>query len=66
MLTVKEVADRIGRSTSTTRRLIDAGKIRAVNVGAGARYVSWSIPEEALVEFLRQGESDTINRIRTR
>lgn len=65
MLSVKEVADRIGRSSTTVRTLIKKEKLLATNVGTG-RYKSWSVPEEALIEFMKAGESTAILRMKTR
>lgn len=66
MLSVKEVADRIGRSSTTVRNLIEKGKLRAINVGTGRGYRSWSVPEEALLDFMKAGESSAILQMQTR
>jgi excisionase family DNA binding protein len=52
ILYISEVADKLRVSERHVRNLIDSGKIRAVNVGAGDR-TFLRIPVEAYEEYLR-------------
>jgi excisionase family DNA binding protein len=55
LLTVKEVAERLGTSVRFPRRLIAERRIRFVKLGGHVR-----IPESALAEFIRAGTVEPI------
>lgn len=52
MLTIQQCADRLTCHHARIRRLIGAGKLRAVRVGA-----SWRIEPEALDEFIARNST---------
>ncbi len=56
MLTVRQVADRIGVSTVTASRMLKRGDIRAVRINDRGHF---RISETALAEFIAQRESAT-------
>lgn len=66
MLTVKEVSARLGVTEPHVRKLCELGRLRAVDVGLGQLYHSWRIPEAALVELEKHGETVTTARLQTR
>lgn len=51
LLTVSEVAERLGVSIWTVRRLVRAGELPATDVGAGQAIV-WRISESAVTRFV--------------
>lgn len=58
MLTLPQVAERLNLSADSVRRLIDAGRLEAVNVSAGARR-RWRVQEDALQRFIEASRSAT-------
>ena len=52
-LSVARVAQRLDVSTDTVLRLINAGELRAANVGTG-RKARWSVAERDLEAFLER------------
>ena len=61
LLTVDEVAERLGTSVRFPRRLIAERRITFVRIGRHVR-----IPEAALVEMIEAGTVDPIDRRRGR
>jgi excisionase family DNA binding protein len=55
LLTVPQAAERLAYSRATVNRLIRAGRLRAVRIGAGS---PWRIPEDAIGEFIAQLDSN--------
>lgn len=53
MLTLAEVAERLGLSTKTVLRLIKTGQLRAIKAGT-APNSPIRVSEEALAEFVKQ------------
>lgn len=57
-LTTSQAAQRLGMDGEAgqryVRRLIDDGRIRAVNVGFGDKRPTWRIPESEVDRFLRE------------
>lgn len=49
---VASAAKRIGRSPSHVRRLIEAGKLPAVNVGTGAHRPTWRLDSDVVDTFV--------------
>ena len=52
LLSLLEVMTRLGLSRPTVTRLIESGKLPAVNVGCGEKTKRWVVREDVLVDFL--------------
>ena len=57
-LLVAEVGRILHLSANQVRKLILAGRLRAVDAGTGGRH-HWRIPADALEEFSRGGQDST-------
>lgn len=66
MLSCAQAAQRMACSETHVHTLIRLGRLKAINIGAGEKHARWRIPEEALVEFMRVGESGLLSSIQTR
>lgn len=54
LLTVKQVADRLGKSTDNVLGYIHTGSLKAVNVGKGMQRGRYRVSEDDLQEFLQR------------
>ena len=66
MLDTAQAAQRMGCSIAHVNTLIRTGKVGAINISAGSKLPRWRIQEEALVEFMKAGESGLTSRLKTR
>jgi transposase len=67
-LSVRDIADRYGRTEATILCWIKSGELRAINVGRkpGAKKPRWRITPEALAAFELARESGTPAPVKTR
>lgn len=65
MLTLSDVATRLGISADSVRRLIDAGRLEAVNVSAGQRK-RWRVDPAALERFVEAQRNEAPEPIQRR
>jgi len=55
--TVREVSDYLNIHPTKLYKLIESGKLKAVNISTGSKRPNWRIPYECLKEFLNAGSN---------
>lgn len=59
MLKVKDIAEELGVSLKTIYRLIEEGKLRAINIAPGSKLPIYRIEEQELQDFIGRSKMDT-------
>ena len=53
--TVKEVSEFLNIHPTKLYKLIESGKLKAVNISTGSKRPNWRVPDEWLKDFLNAG-----------
>ena len=56
--TVKELCTFLNIHSTKIYKLIESGKLKAVNISTGSKRPNWRIPDEWLKEFLNSGTNE--------